>query len=83
MFKVKGELSSLKVVDFSVATDLSQEKYVIIKILNFIFTLSNIIDIYKYHKSIFDLFIKFSYLFPKCGTPGFIAPEILNMVDET
>jgi serine/threonine protein kinase len=23
------------------------------------------------------------YLFPKCGTPGFVAPEIANLVDKT
>jgi calcium-dependent protein kinase len=23
------------------------------------------------------------YLFPKCGTPGYVAPEILNLVDRT
>jgi serine/threonine protein kinase len=23
------------------------------------------------------------YIFPKCGTPGFVAPEIANLVDKT
>jgi calcium-dependent protein kinase len=23
------------------------------------------------------------YLFPKCGTPGYVAPEIANLVDKT
>jgi serine/threonine protein kinase len=23
------------------------------------------------------------YVFPKCGTPGFVAPEIANLVDKT
>lgn len=22
------------------------------------------------------------YIFPKCGTPGFVAPEIANLVDK-
>ena len=22
------------------------------------------------------------YLFPKCGTPGFVAPEVANLVDK-
>ncbi|CAD8187024.1 unnamed protein product [Paramecium pentaurelia] len=25
----------------------------------------------------------FPYLYPKCGTPGFVAPEIANMIDKT
>lgn len=23
------------------------------------------------------------YIFPKCGTPGFVAPEIANLVDKS
>lgn len=23
------------------------------------------------------------FLFPKCGTPGYVAPEIANLVDKT
>ena len=26
---------------------------------------------------------EFPYIFPKCGTPGFVAPEIANLVDKT
>ncbi|EGR28158.1 protein kinase domain protein [Ichthyophthirius multifiliis] len=26
---------------------------------------------------------EYPYLFPKCGTPGFVAPEIANLVDKT
>jgi calcium-dependent protein kinase len=26
---------------------------------------------------------EFPYIFPKCGTPGFVAPEIANMIDKT
>ena len=22
------------------------------------------------------------YIFPKCGTPGFVAPEIANLIDK-
>ncbi|CAD8111067.1 unnamed protein product [Paramecium sonneborni] len=25
----------------------------------------------------------YPYLYPKCGTPGFVAPEIVNMIDKT
>jgi calcium-dependent protein kinase len=23
------------------------------------------------------------YIFPKCGTPGFVAPEVANLADKT
>lgn len=26
---------------------------------------------------------EFPYIFPKCGTPGFVAPEIANLEDKT
>jgi len=25
----------------------------------------------------------YPYLYPKCGTPGFVAPEIANLIDKT
>ena len=25
---------------------------------------------------------KFPYIFPKCGTPGYVAPEIANLIDK-
>jgi len=28
-------------------------------------------------------YFTFRYIFPKCGTPGFVAPEIANLVDKT
>lgn len=26
---------------------------------------------------------EYKYIFPKCGTPGFVAPEIANLVDKS
>lgn len=26
---------------------------------------------------------QFPYLYPKCGTPGFVAPEIANLIDKS
>lgn len=26
---------------------------------------------------------EYPYIFPKCGTPGFVAPEIANLVDKS
>ena len=47
MFSSHGILSSLKIVDFGLATSTECEKF----------------------------------LFPKCGTPGYTAPEVLNYND--
>lgn len=47
MFTEPNDYSTLKIVDFGLATDSSLEKY----------------------------------LYPKCGTPGYVAPEVLNLVD--
>lgn len=49
MFKEKGNLNSLKIVDFGMATSTEVDKY----------------------------------LFTRCGTPGFIAPEIANWKPNT
>jgi len=45
MFKELGNYTSLKIVDFGLATKKNVDKF----------------------------------LFPKCGTPGYVAPEILNL----
>ena len=47
MFLKKGDLSSLKIVDFGLAQFRNAKKYA----------------------------------FPKCGTPGYVAPEIANLKD--
>jgi hypothetical protein len=26
---------------------------------------------------------EFPYMFPKCGTPGFVAPEIANLIEKS
>ena len=49
MLQKKGDLNSLKIVDFGLATYSNIDKY----------------------------------LFPKCGTPGYVAPEIANLVDKS
>ncbi|CAD8057533.1 unnamed protein product [Paramecium sonneborni] len=49
MLLKKGDLNSLKIVDFGLATYCNVDKY----------------------------------LFPKCGTPGYVAPEIANLIDKT
>ena len=28
-------------------------------------------------------YTNYRYLFPKCGTPGYVAPEIANLVDKS
>ena len=54
MFAVEGDYSTLRIVDFGLATETTSEK--------------------------FELFIiSLRYMFPKCGTPGYVAPEILNL----
>lgn len=25
---------------------------------------------------------EYPYMFPKCGTPGYVAPEIINLIDK-
>lgn len=45
MFKEEGNLKSLKIVDFGMATSIDVDKF----------------------------------LFSKCGTPGYIAPEVINL----
>lgn len=49
MLQKKGDLSSLKIVDFGLATYCDVDKF----------------------------------LFPKCGTPGYVAPEIANLSDKS
>lgn len=29
------------------------------------------------------IFLEIRYEFPKCGTPGYVAPEVLNLMDKT
>lgn len=45
----KGDLNSLKIVDFGLATYCNVDKF----------------------------------FFPKCGTPGYVAPEIANLTDKS
>jgi calcium/calmodulin-dependent protein kinase I len=47
MFALPNDFSTLKLVDFGLATDLRVDKY----------------------------------MYPKCGTPGYVAPEVLNLRD--
>lgn len=49
MFKETNDLSSLRIVDFGLATRTTAQ----------------------------------TYPFPKCGTPGYVAPEIANLKDLT
>ena len=48
MLLKKGDLNTLKIVDFGLATYTDVDKF----------------------------------LFPKCGTPGYVAPEIANSIDK-
>lgn len=57
IFSNKNDFSSLKIVDFGLATYKNVDRF-----FNTIF---------------------FRYLYPKCGTPGFVAPEVLNMKSRT
>lgn len=57
MFKSLGDYTSLKIVDFGLATKKSVDKF----------------NWYNHNR----------FLFPKCGTPGFVAPEVLNLSKKT
>jgi len=51
-----NNLTTLKLVDFGLATYSNIKKYYNI--------------------------LKYRFKFPKCGTPGYVAPEIANLIDK-
>ncbi|EGR29524.1 protein kinase domain protein [Ichthyophthirius multifiliis] len=48
---------------------------------NILFTQKGILKIIDFGLGAFEN--EFPYIFPKCGTPGFVAPEVANLVDQT